>query len=310
MDENLLSANEEEPRDLEIEESIDLGSEEISNRNKRAEIEKKIEAKRRQEEEEFSFKPKLYEFRSSKEPNKSGSRFEKLYKDAQKRHSDFSEKLSASEAISPTFQPVLISRPIDKNKRPASPSGLISRLYSSSGAGNCMASAPERPSFQPQITQRAKSTDRGQANVSQRLFQSSLQAREKIEKKKAEADAKAVVECTFSPKLNPNTRSLSANRAMRSIPGGGSGVSVTERLIRYDEQKNTRLSELRQAKQAEEDAAATFTPSINRWATPIDQRPVYERLSDLVPPTVVDPMEAELTFKPQITKVAQLLEVR
>lgn len=287
----------------------------------RAWVEKKMEARRKEEEEQLTFKPKLHEYKGSlPEDPEEGSRFDRLYKDAKKRH--FVAKVLKASAEEPpgAFQPQLATRSSSRGKRAPSPQGVHQRLHSQTGAGNAKPVEAEDHPFHPAITRKALEISRNQTvDVADRLFQKSFELKEKLEKKKAEAAAKQSTneECTFSPKLPSNTRSLSANRARKAVSEGETPPkAAADRLLKYEEQKKARLEMLRQTKLEVESSEITFAPNLKTsnqhisYKSSNSSQTVFDRLISAQTSSKVQPPDnPECTFRPTISKVSRDMTV-
>ena len=278
-------------------------------------IEKRIELRRIEEDSQLTFKPALYEYKKSlPTSNESTNRFEKLYKDAKKRQNE----VKPSPADQNSFQPTLVARSSSRGKRSPSPQNLVAKLHTQTGSGNQRPVAVQDPPFQPAITRKALEVSRSGGDIADRLFQKSFELKEKHERLKAEHDQKknGLEECTFSPQLPSNTRSLSASRIRKSLGEGElAPKDPAERLYKYDEQKKARMELLRRAKEEVESSEITFQPRLVSTSAAISYRSstptqsVYERLSTESTISTGSPEVAECTFQPQISRQSTELAV-
>lgn len=320
--------DEDFPENVSITSSMAEGGSRFSHH--RAEVERKREAKKREEEENLTFKPKLYEFKSTGDKQDGGgkSRFDKLYEHARKKQLQATSPEDAPPSPELTFHPTLVARSSSRSKRDESPAERVNRMYNAKGSGNNSVDVVEKPSFQPTISKRASSVERRQGDVAERLFQKSIQMKEKLEKIQQEEAERVPDECTFTPSLNTTSRSLSATRNRKT-----GAADVAERLRKAEEDKANRLEELRRAKQAREDAEATFKPNLipsKRSPTPTrlnggssvlsssggstSSKNVYERLSGasehFSSSASTMTMDSEHTFRPTIPKASRDMTVR
>ena len=161
-------------------------------------------------------------------------------------------------------------------------------------AGSRKSLEPEKPSFQPAITKRAKSIERARdKEVSDRLYEHGQHVKEKLERKKVEADQKQLESCTFQPKIDTK-RSSSASK-----------LDVVSRMSKFEENRQKKLQEAVNQKK-ENERGFSFQPTLfaKRSSTPTQQQqPFHERLS-IQPEKNVSHAAAEamaqLTFHPQI----------
>jgi bifunctional DNA-binding transcriptional regulator/antitoxin component of YhaV-PrlF toxin-antitoxin module len=278
----------------------------------RAWVEKKMEARRMEEEQQLTFKPKLHEYKGSAPGNpEEGTRFDKLYKDAKKRHLEAKVIKAHAEEPQGSFQPQLVTRSSSRGKRAPSPQGIHQRLHAQTGAGNLKSVQADDHPFHPAITRKALEISRNQSvDIADRLFQKSFELKDKQDKKRAEAEAKQhnSEECTFSPKLPSNTRSLSASRAKKSVSEGETPPkAAADRLLKYEEQKKARLEMLRQTKMEVESSEITFAPNLKSthqnvaYKSSNPNQTVYDRLQAVSKKSQL-PDNPECTFKPTISK--------
>eukprot|EP01040_Poterioochromonas_malhamensis_P010679 gene10679-11635_t len=280
----------------------------------RMEIALKKEKLRLEEEANYTYKPKLYTNGRSKPqtPTAAAStptaadrenRFDKLYSDALQRHITQNTKEEQKDRDL-TFTPK-----ITKRASSATRSGSASRSNSRSASrerGNDAPSdgrqtpranarkslEPEKPSFQPAITKRAKSIERARdKEVSERLYEHGLHVKEKMDRKRVEAEQKELETCTFVPKVD-SKRSSSASR-----------LNVVERMGKFEEARQKKLQEAVDQKK-ETEKSFSFQPTLlsKRPTTPT-QQPFYERLAipheKPVSHAAIEAM-SQLTFHPQI----------
>eukprot|EP01038_Epipyxis_sp_PR26KG_P005258 gene5258-7307_t len=280
--------------------------------NPRVEIMLKKELQLKEEEANFTFKPKLpnYTRKSTKGEEGGGlSRFDRLYSDALKRQIETKE---AKVETNLTFQPQIHTR--GRSKSPSVNSKSDSRA-SSTERGSLRGASPSARTkydpnsvltFKPQISKRAKSLERKvDAPVSERLFAHDQISKEKQKKIKEDLESKSSLLFTFAPKTNNKT--LKTKSAETEL-------SVADRLGNYVKLRQQKILDAQKSKLERENSEITLKPTINKqskWATP--ETPVYQRLSssalkDLS--SVISQMDEELTFKPKITKRASSVDSR
>jgi hypothetical protein len=290
-----------------------------SNNHYRAEVEKRLEAKKKAEQDNLTFKPKLFAYKgstsssggvshSSQAESAARSRFDKLYEQA--KASKKSKELVVVEENS--FQPILVARSSSRSRRSPSP-GLtrdsVQRLYEARGAGNNDQPLPDTYSFKPQITKRASSVERRHADVADRLIQKAVDIKRRHEQSKIAKENEEKSLCTFSPKLNMNSEVLSSIKQRTSnLPS-----EVSERLLKYKHDRGERLESLRSTKAALESSHLTFQPNLSvsrtgsRASTPTRDMSVasfHERLSE---PKPVQPAVPDFPFKPTINPVSSII---
>jgi hypothetical protein len=287
----------------------------------RAWVEKKMESRRIEEEQHLTFKPKLHEYKGNVPTNpEEGSRFDRLYKDARKRHVEAKMIKAQSEEPQTSFQPQLATRSSSRGKRAPSPQPVHERLHTQTGAGNLKQVHKEDPPFHPAVTRKALEVSRSHnVDVADRLYQKSFEMKEKHDKKRAEQDKiqNTNEDCTFAPKLTSNTRSLSASRARRAVgEGEAPPSSAAERLLKYEEQKKARLEMLRQTKLEVESSEITFSPNIGvsakiGYKTNTPNQTVFDRLNkeSTAFNRVHSPENPECTFKPEIPRTSRDMTV-
>jgi hypothetical protein len=159
---------------------------------------------------------------------------------------------------------------------------------------------PEKPTFQPQITKRAKSIERGRdKEVSNRLYEHGIHVKEKMERKRNEVEVKNMESCTFAPKIVETKRSSSASR-----------LNVVERMSKFEEQRQKKLQEaLEQKKETEK--SFSFQPTLlakgantaSLYNQQQQQLPFHERLTVPQEKSISSAAAealSQLTFQPQI----------
>lgn len=252
--------------------------------------------KKQKEEENYSFKPKINinKYKNYNENDENiNERFDKLYKDAEKRKTLLKDKITSIIASEDEIigKPKIISRPksagITTISSPTtSTNELTTRLYSSTGSGRLtdkIDAKPETFSFKPTITKRASSIGRNRETTTL-LYNSRKNQDEKLNKAKQEADDNLKKECTFTPLLSSKVRSLSAQK-----PRPNNSIAqpqFNERMKYLDEQKNIKIKQAQKAREDEVLMAATFQPTfkskeLNPYQPDIGVSPlsVFERLS-------------------------------
>jgi hypothetical protein len=261
------------------------------------------------------------------------NRFDKLYSDALKRHVTQNQK-EENKDKDLTFTPKLAKRSTSRSSsrggsrsasrersaprersvdsRASGTSSSVNRNNSNSNnqerTGRQAATPtrtarksiePEKPSFQPQITKRAKSIERGrEKEVSNRLYEHGIHVKEKMEKKRTEVEVKEMESCTFAPKIVETKRSSSASR-----------LNVVERMSKFEEQRQKKLQEaLEQKKETEK--SFSFQPTLlakgANTASLYNQQqqlPFHERLTVPQEKQISNAAAealSQLTFQPQI----------
>lgn len=146
------------------------------------EILMKREQKKREDEENLTFKPKIKNLKGSgpTSPEISSSRFDKLYSSARKKQEE--EIIKQSKPPEDTFKPKLVTNQKKwKEKRAASPGNVVDRLTATKSPQRAH---PEQYSFQPTISEKASSLDRnsGGVDVMERLYSKGKDLRSKHEK--------------------------------------------------------------------------------------------------------------------------------
>lgn len=279
----------------------------------RMEIMLKKEKLKQEEEANFTYKPKLFTSPTNKnkpkpneDPNARENRFDKLYSDALKRHISHTMKEEQKDKDL-TFTPKVTKRASSASRSNSASRGngarSVSRERTSVGSDavsdgrqtprSRKSIEPEKPTFKPAISKRAKSIERARdKEVADRLYEHGLHLKEKMERKRVESEQKQLESCSFAPKITENKRSSSASR-----------LDVVERMSKFDELRKKKLQEaVEQKKEAEKNL--TFKPTLmaKRSSTPT-QLPFHERLAVPQEKTVSHAaMEAmsHLTFKPQL----------
>lgn len=279
--------------------------------NLKLEIMMKKERQRIEEEANFTYKPTLFTNKKDPEGTPKENRFDKLYNDAMKRHLDDKLKVDNVEdkelTFAPRFSTPKSSRPTSRGHSRSSSrerggaQGSVNESMNSEKLGTSIRSqkssaGDDNLTFRPNITPRAKSIERSHMrDVSERLYQQSQHLKEKLERKRSEAELKVTENCTFEPKLNGPKRSSSVNKA----------EDLVKRMASFEDQKKKKLEDAKKEQEELEKNKAPFRPQLitsKRPATPT-KVPVYERLS--LTPTkdhsqVIQESNAELTFKPQL----------
>eukprot|EP01039_Chlorochromonas_danica_P010885 gene10885-12099_t len=285
-------------------ENVGVGENESSTKlNPRQELELKKEKLRQKEEANYTYKPQLVASsrgRSKEVKGADESRFDKLYSDALKRHlqSQWKEENGDKDL---SFTPKLVSR-----GRSSSRGGSTSRSASKergepfherlsvASISPKKAALPEKDlTFKPTISKRAQSLERKEEkDPAERLYHQNRVMKEKLLRKKSEADLKELEDCTFAPAIIGLKNGNGADRE-----------ALLERMQKFEAQRAKRIEDIQKQKEESENAKLTFKPSLNikkRSSTPTGkpEKPVYERLSaPLERPVVEDP---NLTFKPKI----------
>lgn len=238
-DSNILSESIGEAENISLSdlEEINASSLKINKQSSRYEIMMKQLTKKKEDEENLTFKPKInsnsisiVNNKSNLIVNDSSRRFELLYKDAQKRKETLTALSTSLIDKDLTFKPTISSKDRPKSRdgsstevessdtQVASSNSVTERLYNASGSGRKkQTEALEQPSFKPKITKRASSIDRSLVrDTAERLYNVSKENKEKEAKLKVEAETRELATCTFTPKISRKSRSLSASRGIGS----------------------------------------------------------------------------------------------
>ena len=219
-------------------------------------LKKELEAKR--EQENYSFQPKLFEYRGPRSSGKetvegaeesAESKFEKLFRDAAAKK-EFLK--TYAEKTTPKFTPTLHTRSASRERAPPS---SIEKLYAAPGAGRARedAAKPPAPSFQPKITARASAVERDKEATPTKLYES---AKLLSEKKREQAEKRAA-ELTFSPKLysSETKRAASASRY-------GEDKDIAARSAAFLEIRRQHIESIKAEKEQREAVTSTFQPSL------------------------------------------------
>lgn len=242
--------------------------------SRKEEVLRMLENKKKAEEDNFTFKPKLVDSkRFSKKDIGATKRYEKLYEDAKKKID--LEKASKPELKSPA------SRSVSKDT-----SDLVDRLYNSK-VGK-ITSPLEEPSFKPSITKRAISIERSR-DFAEKLHEDGAKLREKLVKQKEDFEQQYLASCTFHPKINENSKEISSQKS--------ASEPFYERLRKYELEKLRKIEQARLAKEEQEKSMNTFHPVVQSAKKSTED--VYDRLSKSV---TKEPPEKcpEETFTPNL----------
>lgn len=340
-------------RDLESLGKIEVGNVGRSaSSNRRVEIEKMKERRRKEEEAQFTFFPKTVtkkKFESKVEFFED--RFLILYGDAKKCHlmqrtERLKELLEEELTFSPKLSPRVRSVSRDaKNRKDfetrlhnisltASKERMITVRSESSDIGNSNntktkavgKSTVDECTFSPKISSRAKSMERVRGthlsdssamSVNERLYQQSVQLKEKHERRKAEAEKYMYEECTFTPQIASSraTSPRAASPRPSSPPKAGKArneylsTALPERLMKYEKYRTERLQAAVRAREEKELKLATFQPQLVAKHAAMGEivgqhLPVHERLALLPDRQKLNEIEAavyaDVTFQPQL----------
>ena len=219
-------------------------------------LRKELEAKR--EQENYSFQPKLFEYRglrsSEKAPadvveDSTESKFDKLFRDAAAKK-EFLK--TYAEKTTPKFTPTLHTRSVSRERAPPS---SFEKLYAAPGAGRAREDAvkPPAPTFQPKITARASVVERDKEATPTKLYESA----KLLSEKKRELAEKRAAELTFSPKLysSETKRAASASRY-------GEDKDIAARSAAFLEIRRQHLENIKAEKEQREAVTSTFQPNI------------------------------------------------
>ena len=300
--------------------------------NRRREVADRNEMKRREEEANYTFAPKILAKYTSKDTEEN--RFMSLYSDAKKKLMIQKEERSKLDQAN-TFTPKFSTRPSSRTNSRERGQSIGERLFNTASAvkvkdsnSSTEGSRRERSSssvdnlsinssdcsFTPVISKRAKSIDRSSSSdrgIGDRLYSHSKIIQEKLEKVKAERDNKVAAACTFVPKTN-SASSATPSRSSSASVASSRASSVTQKGINdrmkdFEEAKAKKIEDALQAKLQQEVAEATFKPQLlaKRRSLPAAANiPVYERLSQPAEKDLSDiaaELNAENTFQPQLT---------
>jgi hypothetical protein len=266
----------------------------------------KLEAKKREEEMNATFKPDLALTSKSKHrnstPTKVGnaesSAFDRLYNSSAARNSNKVVQADQETSFKPTLYTAR-SNSAQKVRSKASDVDVATRLYTSKGAGRReSSSAPEeKPSFSPQITKRAKSIERSRTiSSSDRLYAQAQASKEKQEQLRESIIQLEAANNTFKPTLysaKPNE-----DAAQDGTKGAVPPKPISERMKHYIEERNRKLEEAKRLAEAKAAAENTFRPQMqtSRPHTPTSARTesVFERLNKIAskPQSITKPEES------------------
>lgn len=272
--------------------------------SRREEVALKSANKKKEEEDNCSFKPTIAPHRKplkkngdpespTKPPEEAYSR---LYTDARKKQEE--AKIPPKPECS--FKPTLVHRNTSGSKekvRAQSPIESFNRLYRTS---HRQSRPVEQASFKPTISKRAKSLERNPGvSTSDRLYAQAVLAKEKQEKVRETIRKQEEAALTFVPSTNESTKPKSAaEKGVKSAP-------VSERMKGYIEARNRKLEEAKREKEAKEAAEYTGRPSIgkhrkdSKTTVTAAGANVFDRLTK-VEVAAVREKDAEETFKPTI----------
>mmetsp|Transcript_22634 Transcript_22634/g.31012 ORF Transcript_22634/g.31012 Transcript_22634/m.31012 type:complete len:507 (+) Transcript_22634:74-1594(+) len=293
------------------EESV-MSSTEVVVPNLKLEIMMRKEKERKDDEANYTFRPKVkgeIKKKNNSYQDSESDRFSRLYSDAVKRKVEQKHKQKIEPEL--TFKPYITSKASSRaSSRERSGQWVGERLYTT--AANKTANNSEKQkqngdnNFTPVISRRAKSIERSnEKDTCDRLYKQSKVLREKMEKVQQEKSTKALDGCTFTP------------RTTGKASGGGKSSSelrfdpaFPDRMKRYDESRIKRVEEKMQSKIEDELKNATFRPQLvtkSKHAPGTDPNiPVHQRLASLTSKdlsTIEAEYYAESTFKPQrVTK--------
>ncbi len=227
-------------------------------------MELKKEAKRREEEQNNTFKPQLITRK------KSASNVSKPEADAavpadpvERLHSGTGPRKKAEEERHQRKEITAAAKPAPKPARKSdsfhADKPSVDAMYRAHGAGRPKQSAEEAPkeSFTPQISKlaRAKSMEARDGNkmpLGERLYAHAAAEKAKKEELRLKLLREEEEKCTFSPAITP----AAAARADEGVP-------LVERMNAFQAAKQKKIEDALKEKESKERAAATFRPVIN-----------------------------------------------
>jgi hypothetical protein len=219
-------------------------------------LKKEMEA--RKEQENYTFAPKINEYKSPKPFADAGnepvsetpeSKFDRLYKSAMSKKAIQEEH---NKKNSPTFTPTLHSR---SSSRERAADSSTDRLYSAPGAGRArdVEKKVDPNAFSPQISRRGSAIERSGPIGHQRLYDSAKVSSEK----KKELSERVHAECTFSPTLVSSER-----RRASSVTSKYEGTTIADRSQAYISQHKHKIESIKQEQLYRETSEATFQPAL------------------------------------------------
>jgi hypothetical protein len=277
--------------------------------SRREEVALKAAAKKREDEDNFSFKPHLaHRKKKNGDPESPAGgagagageeAYSRLYTDARRKQEE--AKIQSSLPPPDTFRPTLAHRStsVVKDKaRAQSPIESSNRLFRTSHRQ----SRPEAPqaSFKPTISKRAKSLERNPGvSTSDRLYAQAVITKEKQEKMRETLRKQEESSLTFAPSTNESSKPKGAGDR-----GAARAPPVSDRMQSYIEARSRKLEEAKKEKEAREAAEFTGRPSIgtrrkDSKAVPLAGANVFDRLTK-VEAAHIPEKDAEETFKPTI----------
>ena len=285
-------------------------------------IEKRKEKERREDEANYTFKPKVKDVKKNQSPReKESSAFDRMYSEAVKKNLDLKENRTSTivSATECSFKPYITAK--------GTSSRGSSRERTSSRRGSSRERTSSRPKtaptgipvnnpdpearFHPTISRRALSIERDNDRKAccDRLYLQSKVLKEKFEKVQKEKAAAELDQCTFSPRLlTPRSRSSSKGRAASAEPRYDQ--SFPDRQQRFVQNRNKKIEEMAQMKMKNDMKDLTFKPQLSKGSRRSSAGgdkpavPVHERLisagssKDLH--LIAAKANAENTFKPQL----------
>lgn len=264
----------------------------------------KLEAKRRQEEENLTFKPKL-ESKRGRDTTTNGSRFEKLYEEARKRQEEKTDVKKDANA----FKPKITSRGRSKERAPT-PEKRDEDRYKAPGAGRRRGESPSispkpQENFRPKISRRARSLERKDSSPGTRLYTQAQIKQQKQQQIKEQIEKLAAEHCTFSPQLatRPKTSATTDTKKPRE-----SMAEINERMARFMALREKKLEDARKEREARELDGYTFKPTLRtkdrKSTSNTPPESVFSRLTKVVEKNhddVLAEINRENTFKPTLT---------
>jgi len=292
------------------EESV-MSSTEVVVPNLKLEIMLRKEKERKDDEANYTFRPKVKGEIKRDYQDSESDRFTRLYSDAVKRKIDQKHKQIVEPEL--TFKPNITPKASSRaSSRERSGQWVGERLFTTASAKtvNTLEKCKQigEKKFTPTISRRAKSIERSnEKDTCDRLYKQSKVLRDKQDKVQREKSTKALDGCTFTPRTTKSSCGNKISSEIRFDP------AFPDRMKRYDESRIKRVEEKMQSKIEDELKNATFRPQLvtkSKHAAGTDPNiSVHQRLSSLSSKDLTSieaEYYAESTFKPQrITKTTK-----
>ena len=279
-------------------------------KNRRMEIQIRKMREKEAEESHYTGKPIIN--RSHKQSDSNENRFERLYKEAERKRNNIKELVDEDTEKEFTYQPQSFTKTHrstsagrarivrrDENASPnPSPVPQVGDNPLQVGDGG-MNENNGRP-FTPTISKKAQKLTRdvdqytGQKiDVGEMLYSQGKVLSEKLRKLKDSIQKKEHEDNTFKPKFS--TRKKDATNVTTKFD------DLTERMERYQEFKNRRLENVKKQKEESDEKNWTFRPALvtttKRYSTPTD--PIHKRLQVFAEnkKAIVEEVKKEMTVE-------------